>query len=164
MMNTEHIAPDAAIMRYLGPIATGEACEPIIRQVPASWLHVFWPQIVPDLERVIERTRGRWTLAAIAEHLMTDKWQLWLVWDGRISAVVATELFYEASGMKNARAVFVGGREMAKWSHLISDLEEWARGEGCARFEMIISKGIARHFPEYKMTHVLLEKDLSNAE
>lgn len=155
---TEH----EAIAAYLGPLLTGEACDPIIRQIPAPCLHLYWEHIRPDLERVIERTRGGWTLAAVAEQLMTGQWQLWLVWDGKISAVVGTELFVEASGMKNARAVFVGGREMKRWAHLIGDLEVWARHQGCARFEMIISKGIARHFPEYRMSHVLLEKDLTS--
>jgi len=153
----------AAVMAYLGPLVTGETSEPIIRQIPPRWLHVFWERVVPDLQRVVARTRGRWTVETIAEEVITGRWQLWIVWDGKISAVTATEIFTEASGMKNARAVFVGGRDMASWSHLIADLEDWARDNGCARFEMIISKGIARHFPEYKMSHVLLEKDLTNA-
>lgn len=155
----------AAVAAYLGPLATGEPTDaPILRQIPARWLHVFWERVVPDLQRVVDRTRGRWTVETIAEKLLTEQWQLWVVWDGKVAAVLATELFFEASGQKNARAVFVGGREMAKWAHLIGDLEDWARHEGCARFEMIISKGIARHFPDYKLTHVLLEKDLGNAE
>ena len=155
----------AAVMAYLGPLITGETPEtPIVRQIPREWLHVFWERVVPDLLRVVERTRGRWSLNTIAEHVLDGRWQLWIVWDGRIAAVLATELFTEDSGMKGARAVFVGGREMSKWAHLVTDLEDWARDNGAARFEMIISKGIARHFPDYRMPHVLLEKDLSNAE
>ena len=151
----------SAVMAYLGPLITGEAVEaPIVRQIPQAWLHVFWERLVPDLSRVVERTRGRWSLNTIAERAMTGEWQLWVVWDGRLSAVLATELFVEDNGEKNARAVFVGGREMAKWAHLVTDLEDWARDNGCKRFEMVISKGIARYFAEYRMSHVLLEKDL----
>ena len=149
-----------AIVSYLGPIAVGEASDLIIRQIPTVMLGRFWPQVLGDIERVVERTRGRWTVESVAEHLLTGAWQLWIVWDGAVNAVVATEIFHEASGMKNARAVFVGGRDMGKWAHLVSDLEDWARSEGCTRFEMIISKGIAKHFPDYRMSHVLLEKDL----
>lgn len=150
-----------AIVTYLGPIATREPSHLIIRQIPPALLHEMWPMLAPDVVAVVDRARERWTVAHIAEMLITGQWQTWIVWDGEIQAVLATELYHEPSDLKCARAVFVGGRDMKRWAHLMSDLEDWARSEGCARFDMIISKGIAKHFPEYRMSHVLLEKDLT---
>jgi len=152
-----------AVMVYLGPLLTGEPVDqPIVRQIPPHWLRFFWPQLLPDFERVVERVRGRWTLETIAKQIINGDWQLWLVWDGTLKAAVATELYHEDSGMKAARAVFVAGSEMKSWAHLITDLEDWARQNGAQRFDMIIAKGLARHFPEYRMSHVLLEKDLAD--
>lgn len=153
----------AAILNYLGPIATGAPVDaPIVRQIPPAWLHLYWPRILPDVEAVIARNADRWSVQTIAEKLITGEWQTWIVWNGTIQAIVATELFHEPTGLKAARAVFVSGRDMKTWTHLISDLEDWARDQGCARFDMIIAKGLARQFPEYRLTHVLLEKDLTH--
>jgi hypothetical protein len=50
------------------------------------------------------------------------------------------------------------------WIHLIADIEDWAKDQGAIRLKMTARKGYPKRFKElfasYKMTHVLLEKDL----
>lgn len=160
MMNVEP-AELQAMMAYLGPIVTGEACEPIVRQIPTPLLGHAWPQVAEMVSGVVDRSDGRWTLDDVTTRLVSGDWQLWIVWDGTVKAVLATELMIEASGMRVARIVFATGSGAPKWSHLIADLEVWAKAQECAKLEMMARKGWARHLPDYKMTHVLLERDLT---
>ncbi len=154
-------APTPEMVAYLQPIIEqAMLSEPILRQIPTPLLSWIWPRVIDHLQSVIERTEGRWTLDTVADDLIAERWQLWVVWDGSVAAVVATELFFEASGQKAARIVFTTGQRARDWTPLIAELEAWARNEGCLRLEMLARKGWARHLPDYKMTHVLLEKDL----
>lgn len=150
-----------AMQAYLGPIVTGEACDPIVRQVPTPLLGALWPQVATLVAAVVERADGRWTLDDVTSRLVTGDWQLWVVWDGEVRAVIATELMVEASGMRVARIVFATGSGAARWAHLIAEIEAWARTQECVKLEMMARKGWARHLPDYKMSHVLLERDLS---
>jgi len=153
-----------AIVAYLGPIATGDSCEPIVRQIPPALLESVWPHVVDKIAGVVERSDGRWTIEDIAGRLLQQQWQLWVVWDGTWRAVLATELCREASGLQVARIVFTTGSGADRWTHLIADIETWAKDQGASKLEMMARKGWARRLPEYKMSHVLLEKDLSHGQ
>lgn len=112
------------------------------------------------LEDVVERHQGELSMAGIAGKFSRKEWILWLVWDGSIRAVLATELYHDVGGMKRCRVPFCTGAEAKKWVHLLSEIEAWARSEGCEKFDMIARKGWAKHLQDYRMTHVVLEKDL----
>lgn len=148
------------MIAYLGPILTGDQCEPIVRQVPVAFLDVLWPDVVDLLGAVAERSSGRLDIKAIAGAIISGGWQLWVIWDGRIRCVLATEITVEATGQKNARIVLATGNGASQWVNLIGDIEEWARSEGCRYLEMTARKGWARYLKAYRMTHVLLERDL----
>lgn len=120
----------------------------------------MFPMVRGMLEGVAERSRGRWSVAGMLDRFVRGDWQLWLVWDGRPRAVVATELYLEMTGMKCGMIRFCTGSGAPEWSHLLSRIEDWAREEGCERLDMLARKGWAKHLPDYKMTHVELEKDL----
>lgn len=113
------------------------------------------------LSDVVERHRGEMSLAGIAGKLARKEWILWLVWDGTVRAVLATELYTDVGGMKRCRVPFCTGDSAKQWVHLLSEIEAWARSEGCEKIDMIARKGWARHLADYRMTHVLLEKDLT---
>lgn len=151
-----------AMAAYIAPVTQRVRVEsPILRQVPMPFLGSIWPDVSSWIIGIVERSEGRWTVETIARQVLEGKWQLWVVWDGEaVKAVIATELYTEDTGLKLARVVFTSGKDAAAWSHLIAELEEWARDEGAAKFEMMARKGWAKHLPAYKMTHVLLEKDL----
>lgn len=152
--------PSDPIAAYLGPILTGEACEPILRQIPRNCMEWAWPQIEGFVASVAKRSEGRLRMRDIVECILSGKWQLWVVYDGTFKAAVATEIMTEASGMKVARIVFTTGRDAEQWKHLIKDIEDWARHQDCTKLEMMARKGWAKHLPDYKLSHVLLEVDL----
>ena len=118
------------------------------------------PEVAEKLERVAERSNGRWMVSGMIDKFATGQWHLWLVWDGVIRAVVATELYTEMTGIKCLTIRFCTGRQLERWKHLIAVLEDFAVAEGCVFSDMVSRKGYARELPDYKLTHVLLEKDL----
>ena len=147
---------------YIAPVLDRVAVEaPILRQVPVPYLAQVWPDIASWISGVVERSDGRWSIELIAKQFLSGNWQLWVVWDGEaVAAVIGTEIYVEGTGMNLARVVFTTGTGAAKWTHLLSDIEDWARDQGAVKLEMMARKGWAKHLPAYKMTHVLLEKDL----
>lgn len=158
MMDHEQLA---AMQAYLGPVLTGEACPMMVRQVPVPFLNLVWPHVAPWIaERVVARSNGEFSLEGIAERLLTGEWQLWVVFDGSYRAVLATELTKEGI----ARVHFATGRGAEDWKHLIGEIEEWARDNGSSRLRMYARKGWAKHLPDFKMTHVVLEKDLTDGQ
>jgi hypothetical protein len=119
---------------------------------------------VPDVRRllheVIERHHGELSWQGILHKVASAEWVLWLVWDGSVRAVLATELYFDVGGMKRCRIPFCTGEGARQWVHLLGQIEAWARDEGCRRLDMIARKGWAKHLPDYRMTHVVLEKEL----
>ncbi len=113
------------------------------------------------MEAIVERSKGRYSVPGMLKRFATGDWHLWIVWDGTVRAIVATELYLDVSGMKCCTIRFATGRDASGWAHHLDEIEAWARTEGCGRLDMIARKGWAKHLPAYRMSHVFLEKDLT---
>lgn len=87
---------------------------------------------------------------------------LWIAWDGdKIRACAVTELSW-INNDKVCTIVAVGGSDPAEWMGFIKNLENFARNEGCARIREMGRKGWVRVMKDYKMTAIMLEKDLTD--
>lgn len=144
---------------------------PELVQIPHDRILDVWPLIEDRVRRGVRNTRGRYTVEALRRKLLDRDWQLWLVWRpdgagraGAVLAVVVTELYRELSGQKVASVRFTIGENRADWIELVATLEGWAAAQGCHKLEAWARKGWARCLKDYKLTHVLLEKDLKPAE
>ncbi len=113
------------------------------------------------LEAVVDRSNGVWTVPAMLRLFATKRWYLWVVWDGTVRGIVGTEIHTVPSGKHICSIRFCTGRGAKDWTHLLSEIEAWARDNDCARIDMLARKGWAKHLPEYRLTHVQLEKDLT---
>lgn len=114
--------------------------------------------LLADMER---RHDGEITLKAVIEKCVTRNWVMWLVIAGtEVLAVTCAELYVDVGGMKRCRLPFCTGDGASRWVHLLETIEGWARREGCQKFDLIARKGWAKHLPDYKLTHVVLEKVL----
>ncbi len=49
---------------------------------------------------------------------------------------------------------------MARWLHLLTPIENWARAEGCDAMRIMGRRGWSRVLPAYRLTRVVLEKEL----
>ena len=132
----------------------------VLQQIPPSHLGEILPLILNLLEAVVARSDGEFTVPALLELFARSRWQLWVIWDGEVRAIVATELHIAPSGMKLCSVHFCTGRGAAGWAHHLAEIEGWAQAEGCQRIGTMARKGWAKHLPDYKMTHVYLKKDL----
>jgi hypothetical protein len=118
-----------------------------------------WP-LVSHLIRAAMR-KGRISEFADVERAVLDGLQLlWVAADtSAIWAAAVTQLGY-ANGEKFCTIVACGGRERARWLPLKGELETFAKAEGCAAIRIHGRRGWAREFPDYRLTRILLEKQL----
>jgi hypothetical protein len=134
---------------------------PTLNLIPRDKIDDVAPLITPHLLSVIERSHGQWTLAGMLDGFKSGAMQLWIIWNGDLTAVGATELAFTQSGDKLCKILFLTGEHSLDWLHLIDELEGWAKIEGCQRMAGHMRKGWAKRLPDYRMTHIYLEKELA---
>lgn len=126
-----------------------------LEDVPATlplvteWLHVVWGR------------GSRMPFKELTRRLIAGDYQLWLVRDDNTMAIVVTEIFETNTG-RTGRITGLAGRDRKQWIHLIADLEEWMRGQGCVRSRIFGRKGWLEEdaLAEYRTVSVVLEKEL----
>lgn len=85
---------------------------------------------------------------------------LWLVSDGSsIQAAAVTEL-HATEWRKVCVIVACGGEDMCAWLPLLEGIEKYARTAGCEAVRIMGRKGWARMLASYRITRVVLEKEL----
>ena len=151
--------PTAMCGRAASSAAQPSQHGPALQLIPTEHVDRVWPLVEGLLIEAADRSRGSMTIEGITDRLTKGDWQLWVVWDGSVVAVAATEVYHSLAGDKFCAICLVNGG--LRWMHLLEDLERWAREVmGCKRMQMFAAKRWAKRLPEYKMRHVMLEKDL----
>ncbi len=118
-----------------------------------------WP-LVSHLIRAAMH-KGRISEFADVERAVLDGAQLlWVAADTRAIWAAAVTQLTRANGEKFCTIVACGGRERARWLPLKAELEAFAKAEGCAAIRIHGRRGWAREFPDYRLTRILLEKEL----
>lgn len=146
------------------PSSEKQTTEIAFFQLPPDVIPRLWPVVSWRLEKgsVTGRASGRWSEESIYKNFATQKWQLWCAMEGKeCLAIVATELNVHPTGMKSALIVMATGDARDKWERIgMEKIEQWAREEGCSLLEMWARPGWHKVFPEWRMTHIMLEKRL----
>jgi len=130
-------------------------------------------QIWPHVSHLIESAMRRGRLSDFADverAVLSGAHLLWLAaaltpspacgggqGGGAIYAAAVTALT-SISGERVCTIVACGGRERARWLHLIATLEDYGRAEGCRAIRILGRRGWARLLPDYTTTRILLEK------
>lgn len=142
------------------PISSS-AVEPArLVQVPVEAFEKLSGRLLPLLDDVARRSNGRWTVRAMLREFYDGRWQFWVVWDGSLQMLLGTELYTELSGKRFLGIRFATGEGAKRHVHLIDRLEDYARDQGCHAVDGWMRKGWAKHLPEYRLSHVLLEREL----
>lgn len=135
--------------------------EPRLVQIPGDAARRVAPLIRDRLASICERSGGSVTPESLLAQVESGRWQLWVIDDGRaVAAVLITELMIQPSGRKTCAVVALTGSDSLSWLHLLDDLDAWARSEGCTHMQAMARRGWARRMPQWKMTHVMLERSL----
>lgn len=137
--------------------------KPDLVKIPPEDVAQVWPLVIDLVDQGVANTGGRYTSEALRDLAEAGDWQLFVVWNGgEVLAVVMTEIYSEISGLKVASIPFVAGHDRKQWLHLLPSLEGWAEQAGATYIKTWARRGWARHLPDYKLTHVMLEKRLDN--
>lgn len=122
-------------------------------QLPDAWPHV---------EDKIAQAVSRHSLMD-ANHvyrcLEKGRWQLWIVMDGAIRAVVVTAVNDYPMG-RECRLLICTGDGMKEWLPLLASIEAWAEQIGCKTVVAVARPGWERVLKGYGRTHTILEKRL----
>jgi hypothetical protein len=133
-------------------------------------LHLINPDMLPNIMGLIypkidaatKYSVGKYNGVDIVKKLIDAHMQLWIVIEDsieEIQAIVITELsaFPQA---KICRLICCTGEGSEKWVHLISEIEDWAKENGCDGLQAECRPGwekILKHFG-YEKSHVILNK------
>lgn len=130
--------------------------------IPPHLFQQAYPAFKHLLPSVIERSGGRIDIPTLVDSVARNETHIFTVWDGNeVLALIGCDVGHVPTGLKICTIRFTAGHDSGRWLHLLDEIEDWARKIGCGRFEMLARKGWARKLRDYKMTHVVLEKELA---
>lgn len=100
------------------------------------------PRLKPWIERISNRSGGRYAPEHIWGWLESGEWQIWVVIEsGQISFVCGTEIAVFPTGLRALVLHFATGSGRNKWQHRIADVIEFGKSQGCTRFQSVARKG-----------------------
>lgn len=120
----------------------------------------WWSRVTPLLAKAVDRT-PKASLTSVLEDLLAEQMHLWLIFEERhLLAAFVTEIREYPTGHKIVRVLLLGGEGHERWSHLLAEVEAFARAEGCRGVELVGRPGWARVFPDYRETERVLAKEV----
>ena len=143
--------------RQIEPLCTPQSVDLVC--VPRATVHKVWPKVC-DLIYVAMKRGAVSSFKPVHDSVLAGAALLWLAWDGsKVHAAAVTEL-HKTEWRKVCVIVGCGGTDMKLWLHLLDGIEAFARAEGCDAMRIIGRKGWARVLKDYRVTRVILEKEL----
>lgn len=123
--------------------------------LPELWIHAK-----PHIERFSAETL---LISAddMYRDILTGNKQLWMTeGDGRVQAVVITQIYPTMKGPICCVWAACGESGIEKLLDVLAEIEKWAISLDCVAIEIRGRKGWRRVLPEFEQTGILLEKNL----
>ena len=96
----------------------------------------------------------------VLDELREGKAQLWLgVRDNKVQAILVTVINTHPCA-KDCLIWLCAGNNRENWTHLLPQIENWAKAHGCDAMVVRGRRGWEKVMKDYKKTHVILEKKL----
>lgn len=127
-------------------------------------LDAIWPAVLPWLEAIERRAKGRETVAGIRSDLDQQNAQLWLWWRHELRALAITEI-RQFPGAKVCRIRICTGIDRDLWlADGLERIEAWAISIGCAQVEASARLGWERDLKMlgYRKHHILCSKEVGH--
>jgi len=140
---------------------------PTLLKVTPPQLDVVWGRVLPTLVEVCERHPDQYTPDSLRARFETGDYQLWLITeDSDLLALFVTQIYVSDAGVLIATiriCAAVNDTPAAEWIGLLSEVEDWAKAQGCVRLWMEARRGWLRSLRPagYTAGHVVLDKDLT---
>lgn len=122
----------------------------------------IWPHVQGFIESAFDHSRGDDNAEIVLAELKAQTSLLWFVWERNARSILAaltTKLIKTPRGLV-CRITSCGGIHLDRWSTLLSQIEEYAKAEGCISVRIEGRKGWKAIFPDYAERWVMLEKRL----
>lgn len=119
----------------------------------------IWPHAAPLLQSACRRT-GLNAFADLEADILSGRSLLWIAWNGEVIEAAAATVLINSEIGKVCIITACGGRGMKRWLPLISDIETYARNEGCARVRIYGRKGWQCLLGGFEQKHVIMDKGL----
>lgn len=129
--------------------------------LPTDLILDCWPAIRPFVLKILERDDVN-TEQSYLDALSEGRMQAWVaVADHQVIALMMTEIHTYPRG-KVCQMIACVGEQMRDWVDFISEVESWARKEGCVKMRPVARTGWSRVLARYgyRETHRILERDL----
>ena len=133
--------------------------------VPPEHLDTAFQILHREVESIAVRSNGRVTVEDLLAAAQNNELLVWVVADmnATLLAIVLAEIRVYPRA-KVCRLVGCAGRDRRSWLPLLSEIERWAASEGCTQMQAEARKGWAGELTDYRLTHVILEKELDHVE
>lgn len=123
--------------------------------VPPDMNEKVWPLAKDLIRSAIERTKLS-SFEDIEDAILAGRQLLWLAWNGEaIEAAASTSIDRDVLVV-----VACGGSQRDNWLGLLSQIEDYAKSQGCRCVRIYGRKGWARALPAYRNRFVILERPL----
>lgn len=130
--------------------------------IPADRLSDWWATVLPWLEAVERRSKGKESVARLRAGLEDEALQLWLWYRGELRALAVTEVV-QYPGARMVRVRICTGRDRHEWLAAgLAAIEQWGRTLGCDAVEPIARRGWQRDLKAlgYRCDHLIMTKGL----
>ena len=118
------------------------------------------PEVMPHIEKALSYT-PECSVESTLQRIADGYAVLWVISNsyGKHKGVVVTEI-KRYPNFDVAVGHLCGGEDIDEWIHLLSEIEDWAKRQGCRRFEIQGRKGWAKKLPsDYKTDAVVYAKE-----
>ena len=125
-----------------------------LRPVLAHQVDEMWDGISHLVDSVTERA-SMYTTDEIRGHLIRGTAQLWLAVSGGLRAICITQIC--TYKRKECNILVCAGDGARAWVHLLEQIGDWARAEGCEAMTLTGRKGWKKLLPHWRQSAVELE-------
>jgi hypothetical protein len=119
-----------------------------------------WSHVSHLLKAACKRTELN-AFADIESDILAGRSLLWLAWNGRRIESAAATILIDSEVGKVCTITACAGSDIKRWLPLVSQIENYASNEGCARVRIYGRKGWLRVLDGYESKYVIMDKELS---
>lgn len=136
------------------------AAEYELLRINPETLGEVWGDVGELMHDVVNAEYTGLTMERLLEDVRTGETELWAIARDKVVALGGTEFKQTPRGERWLEIKFLVGTEMNRWKHVLQSLEDYARHNECIWLETIARKGWAKKLPDYKITSIILRKEL----
>jgi hypothetical protein len=119
----------------------------------------MWPHVRDKIRAAVEAT-DLCDFDLTERDVLAGDLLLWVAWDGISVLAAATTRLAGSNSRKRCMITACAGYDLERWVSLRSEIEKYAKNEGCFSVRTMGRKGWERVLTDYRVEYVVLEKRL----